>query len=245
MLKRRVYTVLVVLGLVLVVAGLYHRAQGSGNSAAAKSAEQQQRAAASFNKTQNSLTDPTSPWVIVNKQHPLQPLSYAPTDLVAIGNGQQMRAAAATAALSLFASAKKAGYSLTADSGYRSYQTQIKAYNSIVQGYSQSYADSISARPGYSEHQTGWAVDIGTGSCNVQDCFSSTAGGKWTIAHAYEYGFILRYPPGLTSITGYDHEAWHFRYVGTVLSTQLHKQGVQTLEQFFGVSGGTTYKPAS
>jgi D-alanyl-D-alanine carboxypeptidase len=195
----------------------------------------------SFDKTQFSLTDPASPWVIVNKQHPLKPVSYAPTDLTTVGNGQEMRAEAATALQKMFGDAKTAGYTLDADSGYRSYSAQVNAYGSIVNGYGQTYADTVSARPGFSEHQTGWAVDIGTGDCHVQDCFGSTAGGKWAQANSYKYGFILRYPASLTSVTGYSNEAWHFRYVGVALAAELHTENIQTLEQFFHVTGGTTY----
>jgi zinc D-Ala-D-Ala carboxypeptidase len=195
-----------------------------------------------FNKNQYSLTDPSSPWVIVNKQHPLTPATYAPNDLVSIGNNQQMRAEAASALKRLFSDAQGAGYTLVADSGYRSYNTQVSTYNSIVKAYGQSYADTVSARPGYSEHQTGWAVDIGTGACHVADCFGDTAGGKWAQDNAYKYGFLLRYPDALTSITGYSHEAWHFRFVGAPLATELHNQHIQTLEQYFDVTGGTTYK---
>jgi D-alanyl-D-alanine carboxypeptidase len=195
-----------------------------------------------FNKHQYALTDPASPWVIVNKQHPIDPASYAPTDLASVGNGQQMRAEAATALQHMFTDAAATGYTLVADSAYRSYGTQVTTYGSIAKAYGQDYADTVSARPGYSEHQTGWAVDIGTGTCHVQDCFGDTPGGKWAQANAYKYGFILRYPASLTSVTGYSNEAWHFRYVGTTLSNELHAEHIQTLEQFFAITGGTTYK---
>jgi zinc D-Ala-D-Ala carboxypeptidase len=195
-----------------------------------------------FDKQQYSLTDPTSPWVVVNKQHPLTPLNYAPTDLMPIGNNQQMRAEAAAALARMFADAQTAGFALVADSGYRSFDTQTSTYNSIVRSQGQAYADTVSAHPGFSEHQAGWAVDIGTGNCHVEDCFGDTAGGKWTAENAYKYGFIMRYPQSLSDITGYSNEAWHFRYVGTALSTQLHIENIQTLEQFFDVTGGKTYK---
>lgn len=196
---------------------------------------------ATFDKTRYSTIDPTSPWVVVNKQHPLQPRDYAPTDLVSVGNGQFMRADAAVALKKMFAGATAAGYTLEADSGYRSYATQVTAYDSEVKAYGKEGADSESARPGYSEHQTGWAVDIGDRGCHVQDCFGDTPGGTWVTAHAYQYGFILRYPDGLENITGYRTEAWHFRYVGTDLSQEMHKQHIATLEQFFNVTGGTSY----
>lgn len=194
--------------------------------------------AASFDKKQYSLTDPASLWVITNKKHPLNPKTYAPNDLTAVGGGQYMRAAAATALGRMIADAKTAGYTLTPASGYRSYNTQVGVYNNEVKSYGKSVADSESARPGYSEHQTGWAMDLSSGGCNISDCFGSTPGGKWATANAYKYGFLLRYPADKVDVTGYRHETWHFRYIGVSLATELHKQGVKTLEEFFNVSGG-------
>lgn len=196
----------------------------------------------SFDKTRYSTTDPSSLWVVVNKQHPLNPVNYAPTDLVSVGSGEQMRAEAAASLSKMFSDAQAAGYTLVADSGYRSYDYQVSVYNRYVKEWGQTYTDTVSARPGYSEHQTGWAVDIGTDGCHVSDCFGDTAGGKWAQANAYKYGFLLRYPPELTNITGYSNEAWHFRYVGTDLSNELRAANIKTLEEFFNVSGGTTYQ---
>ncbi len=195
-----------------------------------------------FDKTAHSTTDPTSIWVIVNKQHPMQPLDYAPTDLTGVGNGQLMRVEAAQALATMLADAKAAGFTVTPDSGYRSYATQVAVYTNEVKAFGQAVADTESARPGYSEHQTGWAIDLGSGGCNISDCFSTTAGGAWITANAYKYGFILRYPTGLTNITGYRAETWHFRYIGTALSQEMHKESIVSLEQFFSVTGGTTYK---
>jgi len=196
----------------------------------------------SFDRTTYSVTEPSSPWVVVNKQHPLSPLTYAPSDLVAVGNGQYMRAEAATALKAMLAGAASAGYSVTPASGYRSYPTQVSVYNAEVKNYGQATADSESARPGYSEHQSGWAIDLASGSCSITDCFGATPGGEWVSANAYRYGFILRYPGDKVAITGYRAEAWHFRYVGTSLARELHDQHVETLEEFFDVSGGTNYK---
>jgi D-alanyl-D-alanine carboxypeptidase len=195
-----------------------------------------------FDKAAYSTTNPVSPWVVVNKQHPLQPINYAPADLTPVGNGQYMRLEAANALRTMLTDAAAAGHTVTAGSGYRSYATQVATYNSEVAAYGQAVADSESARAGYSEHQTGWAIDLDSGGCNIADCFASTPGGKWTTANAYKYGFILRYPADLTDITGYRAEAWHFRYVGVALATELHNEHIQTLEQFFGISGGTTYR---
>lgn len=217
-----------------------HTVQSPPPTTTHQSAEQQP----GFDKSKYSLTDPSSPWVIVNKQHPISPQTYAPNDLVSVGNGQRMRAEAATALSNMFAGAKTAGYTLVADSGYRSYSDQVAAYGSLVKAYGQTYADTVSARPGYSEHQTGWAVDIGIpgGHCSLNDCFGDLPEGKWLAANSYQYGFILRYTQTDSPVTGYSAEAWHFRFVGTLLSEELHKENIPTLEQFFGVSGGAVYK---
>lgn len=201
----------------------------------------QQSAATQFNKSKHSTTDPASPWVIVNKQHPMQPMSYGPSDLVTVGNGQSLRSEAATAFNQMVTGAKTAGLTIYAASAYRSYGTQVIVYNREVATYGQATADSQSARPGYSEHQTGWAIDIGGGGCNITDCFADTAQGKWSAENAHTYGFILRYTPSDITTTGYRAESWHFRYVGVELAQELHKQNIATLEQFFGVTGGSTY----
>ncbi len=217
-----------------------HATAPTGNQTNTSSAQHSTTAkpAETFDKSQYSLTDPTSPWVIVNKKHPLNPKTYAPADLTAVGNGQFMRAEAAQALTRLVADARAAGYTLTPASGYRSYDTQVSVYNNEVKSYGKVVADSESARPGFSEHQTGWAMDLSSGGCSISDCFGDTPGGKWATANAYKYGFLLRYPADKVDVTGYRHETWHFRYLGTSLATELHKQGVKTLEEFFGVSGG-------
>lgn len=196
---------------------------------------------ASFDKSKYSLDDTSSPWVVVNKARPLQPKTYAPTDLTSVGNGQQMRKAAAAALQQLFAGAQQAGLTITAASGYRSYTTQVQVYNSEVQAYGQAVADTESARPGTSEHQTGWSVDVAGGGCSVEDCFANTAEGKWVAAHAADYGFILRYPQGKQDITGYRYESWHIRYVGTDLAQEMKRQNILTLEEFFGLPAAPNY----
>jgi D-alanyl-D-alanine carboxypeptidase len=205
-----------------------------------------------FSKTQFSTTDPTSLWVIVNKQHPLQPADYAPSDLrypnvtlrVPGQTEMQMRDPAVTALEKLFAGAETAGYKLTVSTAYRGYTYQKTLYNGYVASAGQAAADQESARPGYSEHQTGLAVDIRAQSdkCSLEACFGTMPEGQWLAANAYKYGFLLRYPADKVTVTGYEYEPWHFRYIGTDLAQELHKQNIQTLEEFFGVTGGTTYK---
>jgi len=207
---------------------------------------------AGFNKKQYSLTNPTSIWVIVNKQHPLQPATYVPPDLTVPdvplrspgAANMQMRAVTATALEQMFAGAKQAGINLQVVSAYRSYSYQQTLYSGYVSEVGQAAADEESARAGYSEHQTGLSVDIGAanGVCVLEACFGGTPEGEWLAANAYKYGFLLRYPADKTTITGYEYEPWHFRYIGTALSNEMHKENIQTLEEFFNVSGGTVYK---
>ncbi len=201
----------------------------------------QQQVPASFDKNKYSHDAPSSPWVVVNKTRPLNPKDYAPADLTAVGGGQQMRKEAATALAKLIADAKKQGLTISALSGYRSYNTQVSVYNNEVKNYGQATADTESARPGTSEHQTGWAVDVGGGGCGIEDCFGKTAEGKWLAANAYKYGFIIRYTTEKQPITGYRAEPWHIRYIGTELSAEMQKQGVTTLEEFFGLPAAPNY----
>lgn len=204
-----------------------------------------------FNKRAYSLTDPASIWVIVNKLHPLQPKDYAPADLVFPGvplrvpgnESMQVRQVTATALEKMFADAKRDGITLMLSSGYRSYTYQVNLYNGYVKSQGQATADTQSARPGYSEHQTGLAVDVEPASrkCELEQCFGDTPEGTWVADNAYKYGFLIRYTAGNEDITGYEPEPWHLRYIGIDLATELQKTGVQTLEQFFGVSGGKAY----
>jgi D-alanyl-D-alanine carboxypeptidase len=253
----KVFVLLLIIGLLVVVCYIIFRHNNTSTSTKSQtntsnSTKSNQTTSSSFNKSQYSLTDPSSIWVIVNKQHPLNPISYAPTDLVVPsvplrvpGNEtMQVRAVTASALEQMFAAAKTQGIELMLASGYRSYSYQASLYSGYVQNMGIVDADASSARPGYSEHQTGFAADLEPVSrnCELEQCFGTTPEGEWLAAHAYQYGFIIRYTAGNQSITGYEPEPWHVRYVGTSLSTELHNTGIQTLEQFFGVSGGTVYK---
>ena len=195
---------------------------------------------AAFDKSLHSTSEPASLWVVVNKKRPL-PSSYVPANL-SNASGVSMKQDAATATKQLIAGATNGGVSLKAISGYRSYASQQSVYNSYVQSDGQADADTYSARPGHSEHQTGLAADLGnsSGTCDLEICFENTAGGKWLKAHAHEYGFVIRYPKGKTSVTGYQYEPWHIRYVGKELAAELNKSG-QTMEEFFGLPAAPGY----
>lgn len=193
---------------------------------------------AGFNKEQYSLSDPSSLWVVVNKKRPL-PSSYTPNLVSTLGG--QMRSEASTNLINLVNAAKQAGHNLYVISSYRSYSTQQSTYNGWVSRDGQAQADTYSARPGHSEHQTGLAVDLGGGSCDLETCFGNTQAGIWIKNNAASYGFIIRYPSGKDSITGYQYEPWHLRYVGMELSTEISKTSDQTMEEFFGLSAAPGY----
>ncbi|MBI4034332.1 M15 family metallopeptidase [Candidatus Saccharibacteria bacterium] len=190
-----------------------------------------------FNKQLHPTDEADSLWVVVNKGR-LLPADYVP-DLVA---PYQMRPAASSGLDELFAAAAKAGNSLKVTSSYRSYQTQASVYGNYAQTYGQAQADTFSARPGHSEHQTGLAVDVepADGRCRLNQCFGQTAEGRWLAEQAYRYGYIIRYPNGKQALTGFIYEPWHLRYVGRDLARQL-KGSELTLEQFFSLKAYNDY----
>ncbi|HET8878754.1 MAG TPA: D-alanyl-D-alanine carboxypeptidase family protein [Arthrobacter sp.] len=198
----------------------------------------------------HSLTDPASPWVLVNKHRPLSPATFVPPDLVqpavrlaVTGEASLLNSTTAAAAERMFADAASAGVGMTLASGYRSYLTQTATYNSYVNSQGRAGADTASARPGHSEHQTGWAFDIGDGggACSFQPCFADQPAAGWAKANAHRFGFVVRYPWMYHEITGYYYESWHLRYIGVEAATDMHTKGVATLEEYFGLEAAPGY----
>lgn len=202
-----------------------------------------------FDKNAYSLTDPSSIWVIVNKKHAI-PISFTPNlgvpavRLRLAESEQQMQIDTKLdkPLQDMFAAAKKDDVELVFGSGYRSGVLQKQFYDSYVRKDGKEKADTYSARPGHSEHQTGLALDVtsASGKCHLTACFADMPEGKWLAAHAHEYGFIIRYPKNKQAITGYQYEPWHIRYVGEELASQLHTTK-QTLEEFFNLEAAPTY----
>ena len=161
--------------------------------------------------------------LVVNKHYPLSK-DYNP--------GENPTAKAAF--LKLIAQMQKEGYAIgTNYSGFRSYGTQAQLYQSYVNKEGQAAADRYSARPGYSEHQTGLAFDVtGTNGQLVEDAGAA----QWLLDHAADYGFVVRYLKGKESVTGYMHEEWHLRYVGKE-AKEIAASGL-TLEEYYGFDGG-------
>lgn len=185
--------------------------------------------------------------VLVNKTSKL-PEDYNPNDLVEPNvpfifkeksEKRMLRKEAASALEDLFEAAKKDGLPLAGVSGYRSHATQRTLYNNYVKRDGEAAASKYSAKPGHSEHETGLAIDVtgSNGKCPAQDCFGDTKEAKWLAEHASEYGFIIRYLKGKESITGYQYEPWHLRYVGKNVAKEIAKQGI-SLEEY--TSGGVT-----
>lgn len=174
---------------------------------------------------------------VINKKHPNDPLEYAPTDLISIGNGQQLRKEAADAMALMQATATAAGAGLTMGSGYRTYATQKTLYDGYVAKDGQAAADRYSARPGHSEHQSGLVMDF----TPIDDIFKDSAQYKWLMANAHKYGFVLRYPADKETITGYMSEPWHWRYVGVTVATDMNAKQIRTLEEYFNIQGGLYY----
>ena len=165
--------------------------------------------------------------MVVNKKHKL-PANYNPGENP--NAGEKVR--------ELIKKMQELGFSISNQySGFRSYEYQTQLYQNYVNKDGKEAADTYSARPGYSEHQTGLAFDIlnGAGGLlgeNPQDEKAI----EWLHSHAHEYGFIVRFQEGKEAITGYQAEAWHLRYVGDI-AEKIYTSNL-TLEEYFGVEGG-------
>ena len=122
------------------------------------------------------------------------------------------------------------GITLFNISAYRSYDTQVILYNNYANKDGKEAADTYSARPGYSEHQTGMASDINTSSTAAH--FENSKEYAWLQNNAYKYGFILRFPKDKEDITGYEYEPWHYRYVGSDAAKYIHEHDI-TLEEYY------------
>lgn len=175
--------------------------------------------------------------LIVNKSYPL-PEDYVPTNTYKDATGLNYCSTcidkeAYEKYKEMKADATALGLNIWIQSGYRSYSLQESLYNKYVNRDGKAAADTYSARPGHSEHQTGLAFDLNS----ITDDFQYTDEGKWVNNNCYKYGYILRYPKGKESITGYKYESWHLRYVGEELATKLYNNGDWiTLEEHFNLT---------
>ncbi|WP_425953592.1 M15 family metallopeptidase [Xylanimonas sp. McL0601] len=186
--------------------------------------------------------DAASLLVVVNKQRPLDPVTYAPADLRP-ADGVLLRTEAADAFERLSAAAEAAGAPVEARSGFRSYADQVRTHRRWVRTLGSASAEAQSARPGFSEHQTGLAVDVlpRGGACQDFGCFGATPQAAWLAKNAGRFGFVVRYQAGQQAVTGYTDEPWHLRYVGVRAAADVAASGARSLEEHIGLPAAPTY----
>ena len=173
--------------------------------------------------------------ILVNKYYYVAE-DYVPEKLKTISkryalSGMKLVDTAKEAFEEMAEAAEEEDLSIIAMSSYRSYDYQVNLYNDYVKKDSKDVADTYSGRPGHSEHQTGYAVDVYDGEIDYTK-FEKTKEYKWMLEHAHEYGFILRFPKDKEKETGYHFESWHYRYVGKEAATYI-KENNLSFEEYY------------
>ena len=176
--------------------------------------------------------------IIANKYYELG-MDFIPEDLVDVpithrySDRVQLTREAYDAYMEMWNAAKEEqDIYLILASGYRSAKEQKEVYDEYDKSYGREFADNVAARPGYSEHQTGLAIDVYSKECSSAKTFKDSKTYTWLIDNSYKYGFILRYPENKKSITGYNYESWHYRYLGKDLAKKVHDSGL-TYDEYY------------
>lgn len=175
------------------------------------------------------VSDGNDIYVIVNKYFKL-PVNYCPPDLVEV-DGSLMRKEVATAYINMRDTARREGFSIRVTSAYRSIEEQESLYNKFLLNDPAEVVDETCARPCYSEHHTGLAVDV-EGSIPGGRNISKTPEAGWVEENCYKYGFIIRYLPEIVEITGYASEPWHLRYIGVQASNDMKEKNIKSFEEY-------------
>lgn len=185
-----------------------------------------------FYTAAEKIENPDDLTVIVNKYHYLDK-DYVPKNLVTLFDstrGAKMVDVAAEAYKNFIEAAKKDNITLESTTAYRSYSFQNTLYTNYVAQDGKEKADTYSARPGFSEHQTGLAVDLNDPTVSGKRLDDKDY--QWVLNNSYKYGFILRYQERFVPITGYMEEPWHIRYLGVELATKVHDSNLSYEEYY-------------
>lgn len=196
-----------------------------------------------MNLDKDVYTDPVtindySKTVIANKHYYLGE-DYIPKDLVAFPREYTLDGdtnckgtkEAVNAAIKMMDAARKEGLNLLINSAYRSYSDQDDVYNRYLKLYGNSYVDNYVVKPGFSEHQTGYAFDFASGNSSI---FANSKEYKWMIKNSYKYGFVYRFLKGKEEITQIKHEPWHYRYVGEEIALVMDKKEL-SFEEYYAI----------
>ena len=167
--------------------------------------------------------------MLVNKYHYVEE-DYIPKNLITVNNFL-INKEAYDNFINMKNDIQKEGMNIRIISAYRSFSYQDNLYNNYLKKDSKDIVDTYSARPGYSEHHTGLAIDIDNGKLDFNK-FYLTKEFIWMQENAHKYGFILRYPKDKEYITGYSYEPWHYRYVGREIATYIKKHN-STYEEYY------------
>lgn len=179
--------------------------------------------------------------LLVNKRNPL-PEKYVPANLQSVDGKEGTKEAVEAMQKLMKGALNDKGYKVRVVSGYRDYAYQKGLYDNYKKDHGVQKADTFSARPGYSEHQTGLTFDVLAGkTTELTMAFGDTAEGKWIAQHAHEYGFIIRYPKGKENITKYQYEPWHLRYIGVNHAKAMKDKKVSTLEEYLNAVDKTVF----
>ncbi|MDD4706476.1 MAG: M15 family metallopeptidase [Bacilli bacterium] len=173
--------------------------------------------------------------MLVNKYYYLGE-DYEPEDITAISptyayEGNKINEEVLAAFKNLAEEAKISGYTILINSSYRDYNSQKEVWESRKALYGTRQADAFAARAGFSEHQTGYAIDVAD-FYDINDKFGETESFLWMKNNCYNYGFILRYPEDKEEITGYSYEPWHYRYVGIEVAKEIKNLNI-TFDEYY------------
>jgi len=172
--------------------------------------------------------------MLVNKFNGL-PSNYIPEDLITVSgtygySGKKVSKTIYDQLTNMLDKAKTDGYTMLVEQGYRSYEDQEEAYNTIKDSSGINAADRQAARAGHSEYQTGLSISLNV--YKVEDGLNASEGATWLENNSYQYGFIIRYPENTSDITGFKDEKWRLRYVGVEAAKKIHEEGI-TFDEYY------------